>query len=458
MKVNIQKLARVITPILVFALLLSLVVPASASSNPAYVDVTPVDHYALGGFSEPIRIPLNLPEWFQNTGYSSVPMRIYVIGAFRGSYPYSPFPGGSTLVSVGDIDSASSVYEKVYTFTLDAGYQSFLVGIDGDTSVTPYFEIHHVYAELPGWEGTLSTAQYSFGTLTSGYSNVTLPFSVTDLSTEHYFRVPSSMLGLSDSVTFDFAFSAPNVLGVSVFSGSNQVDFINGFDNNGRITVSGYNPTEDLTVCLYGEFTSLKLNSVSVYYGLLLDETGLLSLINESLNSNFQDLQDLLATQHEETKGILNDILSWLSSMHNIIDSGFKSVGNWFTTLWNNVSGGFTNVGAWIQAQTDTLSSKFDELINGTQAQQQAAQQAQQNANNLQQNVDNASSDLAEVGNALDSVAKPDVNMSLDGFGVDYSSLITLTAPLTQDRTIGAIMGIMAVLMLLSFVIFGKKG
>lgn len=451
-----NKIVRFIAPILVIALLISLSAPASASGNPAYVDVTPAEHYGGGfGSASYLWIPMNKPSWMETTGFGYAGSRVYVIGVFRGSY-VSYNMSGTPATLIASAPSSDFVDANVKIFSFQYAYATSGIYVSSEVGASnPYFEILHVYMELSGWEGSLSSVQYSSATLASGYSSVTLPFSSTAPSTEHYFRIPSSMLALSDIATFDFSFSASSVPEVSVFSGSNQLDFINGLDENGRITVSGYDIREDLTVCLYGDFTSLSLNSVSVHYGLLLDETGLLSLINESLNSNFKSLQDLLSSQHEETKGILNDIKSWVSSLHNIVDSGFQSVGSWFTTLWNNLNSKFNDVKTWIQAQTDTLAGKLDILINGTQAQQEAAQQAQDNAAALDQQLGDISSGL-QVNQPDQNEISGDVSSYLPADTANVLS--TSYGSLISDPSVLPLFMISLTFCLVSFLIFGKRG
>lgn len=437
-------------------------IPVAADDHPAYVDITPKEHYWAGNFSSPVPILCNTPSWFANSGYSSVPMKVYVIGAFRGCFPLatSSYSTSGNLISSGSIGSVSNVPEQVYSLVLDGGSQTFYVHNDLNDSQIPYFEIHHIYAELPSWDGSLLNVGF-YPSKTTGFPSVSFPdvslpysFAGDEVIKDYWVKIPSSKLALSTSVAIDFEFSSGSGLfstfAFSSFSGSQQVP--HSYTNNGSywsITVNDYDPSEDLYIwCRLDQPGPITIKSCSVHYGLLLDEAGLLSIINERLHRNFASIIEILDSNN-----------SWLGRIHTAISNGFTSVGSWFTSLWNNIASKFTDLQGWIQAQTDTLAGKLDILINGSAAQQEAVQQQQQINQNLQTNINNANSSLQQAGSSLSAVSKPsDVNMSLDGLGVDYSSLILLTSPITGDSLIGPIMGLLAVLMLLSYVIFGRKG
>lgn len=166
---------------------------------------------------------------------------------------------------------------------------------------------------------------------------------------------------------------------------------------------------------------------------------------------------------HEEIIEILDSNNSLLSQIFSFFQTLGQNIGDWFSSLGSSVASGFQSVGNWFTAQTDAITSKLDEVISalteGTDEQQQVAQQQQQAAQQLQNDVNNVNSSLQQAGDTLSSVAKPEnVDMSISNFGVDYSGFVTLVHPLVSDNLIGTIMSLLATIMLISYVVFGKKG
>lgn len=192
-------------------------------------------------------------------------------------------------------------------------------------------------------------------------------------------------------------------------------------------------------------------------------------LVSETLPDDSDDPTDSGGTtggsdgSNEEVIEILDSNNSLLSQIFEYLSSLGQSIGDWFSSLGSSVTSGFASVGNWFTAQTEAITSKLDEVISaltdGTDDQQQAAAEQQQAAQQLQTNVNNVNSSLQQAGDTLSSVAKPDnVDMSISSFGVDYSGFVTLVHPLVNDSLIGTIMSLLATIMLISYVVFGKKG
>lgn len=126
----------------------------------------------------------------------------------------------------------------------------------------------------------------------------------------------------------------------------------------------------------------------------------------------------------------------------------FSKLGSWFSGVVNTVSSGFNNVKNWLENGFQSVVNKLDVFINGSQAQQDTADQ-------IQGAVD-------DYNDQMQGVNRPDVND--DQFDVDtvigadnLTLSIGLFASIAQNDVASSMIVIVVIFMLGSYVLFGKK-
>lgn len=126
----------------------------------------------------------------------------------------------------------------------------------------------------------------------------------------------------------------------------------------------------------------------------------------------------------------------------------FSKLGSWFNGVVNTVSAGFNNVKNWLETGFQSVVNKLDVFINGSQAQQDTADQ-------IQGAVD-------DYNDQMQGVNRPDVND--DQFDVDtvigadnLTLSISLFASIAQNEVASSMIVIVVIFMLGSYVLFGKK-
>lgn len=126
----------------------------------------------------------------------------------------------------------------------------------------------------------------------------------------------------------------------------------------------------------------------------------------------------------------------------------FDNLGNRFTNVINSVNTGFRDVRLWLSSGFQSVVNKLDVFINGSQAQQDKADQ-------IQGAVD-------DYNDQMQGVNRPDVND--DQFDVDtvigadnLALSIGLFASIAQNEVASSMIVIVVIFMLGSYVLFGKK-
>lgn len=162
----------------------------------------------------------------------------------------------------------------------------------------------------------------------------------------------------------------------------------------------------------------------------------------------------------------------WLSEIHSILSDQFQSVADLLSSvntnivtmtdkLYSRLSTGFDSVTGWLYkvnvSLTDGFQSvvdKLDTLVNGTEEQQQAAEEFKNNSAEQSGQIDSAVDQM--------EVAKPDsgsIDTSVDTItgGMDFSIYNNALLTLTATPSVYQVLFIAVTLMTVSYVFFGKK-
>lgn len=238
-------------------------------------------------------------------------------------------------------------------------------------------------------------------------------------------------VAVSEWVKYDyinFAFSSKNIVvgSISAYIGDRSVDVnIESFDGDpygsytdmitGFLDIRGIEKhySNDLVIALTGTCTSTSGSQLW------------LSWLNGSVS--------VVA---------INPFIYFFTTLGNTIKNGFASVGQWFTGL-------IDNLGDWF----DSVLAKLDEFINGSEEQQQAAEDFKENANEQ-------SSAISGAVDAMDvdrSEINTDVSVSGITGGLDFSYFNSAMLTVTSSSTVYQLLIMTAALMLVSYVLFGKK-
>lgn len=201
----------------------------------------------------------------------------------------------------------------------------------------------------------------------------------------------------------------------------------------------------NLTLNNLTELMTFKL--LDIYYSILdmsYDLSDKLTTINTTLTSKFDSTISTIKAQFENLEG-------WLST-------GFESVVDSVSLQSKNTRGLlsslFSDLDSWLSSGFKSVTDKLDVLINGTQEQQDAANQFKEDASDQSGQIDSA------LGNM--NVAKPpadEMNTSVEAItgGLDFSPFNTALLTLSSSGTVYKLMFIAVTLMLVSYVFFGKK-
>lgn len=126
----------------------------------------------------------------------------------------------------------------------------------------------------------------------------------------------------------------------------------------------------------------------------------------------------------------------------------FGNLSTWFTNVINTVNTGFSNVGNWLSTGFESVVNKLDVLVNGTQEQQNAA-------DNIQGAVD-------DYNNQMQGIERPDIS---DGqFDADtvigagnLGQAVGLYSNVAQHEVASNMITIVVIFMLGAYVLFGKR-
>lgn len=133
----------------------------------------------------------------------------------------------------------------------------------------------------------------------------------------------------------------------------------------------------------------------------------------------------------------------------------FGNLSTWFTDVINSVNTGFTNLKTWLSDGFQSVVNKLDMLVNGSSEHQGAVDE-------FGQEVEDQTNEIGGMVGELDKVEKPDigeVDISIGGLlgTSDMDGFNRIVSMLWDNAFIHRIMVMSALVMLVSYVLYGKK-
>lgn len=169
-------------------------------------------------------------------------------------------------------------------------------------------------------------------------------------------------------------------------------------------------------------------------------------------------------TGHIEVDSV-NPLMYWFTHLENSIESCFTAIHTKLDTIYHglitsltgikdSINTRFNDLKGWLESGFKSVVDKLDELVNGSVEQQAAADQFNENVNSHSGQIDQAVNDM--------NVARPDpgsINTSVGAItgNLDFTPLNTCVQSLVSSNTVYQCLIMAVTLMLVSYLLFGKK-
>jgi len=192
-------------------------------------------------------------------------------------------------------------------------------------------------------------------------------------------------------------------------------------------------------------------NDLSVYLTTLHND---LTSISSILTSMSKDLSTKLNTLNTSISSMNTNLAGKLTSIYTATSNMATDLSSKLTGINNNLGYQFSRLDVWLSSGFKSVTDKLDQLINGSQEQQAAAEEFKDNASQQSGKIDSAVSSM--------DVGKPDsgdldVSVNTMTGGLNFGPFNTAILTLSSDGIVYRLLIISVTLMLVSYIFFGKK-